>query len=270
MKNLTLLSYLAFGCLIGYNLEAATDEFVTVEKRNVVHKFAKTGQEWVDGFTALQFKDWEEDTFDIFEMVGDKNGIAIDIGAWIGTTSIWLSKNFKHVVAIEADKESVTFLNKNLEASGCTNVTVCNKAISDTNGVVFFGPRAAISDTLNFSTSYAKEESNSKNDYAVASITFDQFIKNYVKNNDADHKITFIKCDIEGGEENILKDVLNFANENNCRVWMSFHYPWWNNKKMTDFKNELAHFYAICPKGDVCEYVDKEPFASVLLIPKRL
>lgn len=270
-KKLMVLSYLSSACIFGSYASESANDYVTVEKRNVVHKFAKMGG-WGDDFTATLFQNWEEDTFDIFEMVADKNGVAIDIGAWIGTTCIWLSKNFNHVIAIEADKESIVFLNNNLAASQCTNVTICDKALTNINGVVFFGPRSAISDSLNFSTSYVKNEQSSKNDYEVSSISFDRFVNQYINENNAikERKVTFIKCDIEGGEEDILKDVLNYANTNNCRVWMSFHYSWWKNKKITDFSSELANFFAICPKGDVCEYIQKNPFGSVLLIPKRI
>lgn len=270
-KALKLSFCLISCCIFGNDVSAFEDVFVTVAKRDVVHRFAKMGGGWVDDFTAYLFRNWEEDTFDTFEMVADKHGIAIDLGAWIGTTSIWLSKNFKHVFAIEADLESLIFLKKNLKASECANLTICDKAITDTNGSVFFGPRLSIRDCLNFSTSYVKNESSSKNDITVSSITFDRLLKEYINLSDAakGHKITFIKCDIEGGEEKILKDVLDFANTNNCRVWMSFHYTWWEKNKITDFKSDFANFYAICPKGDICEHIQKNPFASVLLIPKR-
>lgn len=268
----SILILFALTTFLGVFAAAPADDFVTVEKRNVTYKFAKMGGGWVDEFTALRFKTWEEDTFNIFEMVADKTGVAIDIGAWIGTTAIWLAKNFQHVISVEADKESIVYLNKNLKASGCENITLCDKALTDMNGVVFFGPRASISDSLNFSTSYAKAESNSQNDFQIPSIDFAQFVKQYISENNAlkGGKITFIKCDIEGGEEKILKDLLSYADTHNCRVWLSFHYTWWKNHKITDFKDDLDHFYAICPKGDVCDYIQKNPFASVLLIPKRL
>lgn len=273
MKTFRVLALLCMA--IGYffyDSIHAEDEFVSVEKRGVVHKFAKMNAFWVDDFTAKLFKNWEEDTFDTFEMVADKKGIAIDIGAWIGTTSIWLSKNFDHVIAVEPDKVSLVFLEKNLKASECTNVTICNKAITANSEDVFFGPRASISNSLNFSTSYVKNKRNSINDFKTSSITFDQLVKDYIADNEAlkDKKVTFIKCDIEGGEEGILKDVLNYAYENNCRVWMSFHHTWWTNKKVTDYTAELDKFYAICPKGDACGYIHKHPFGSILLIPKRM
>lgn len=269
--NTLLFFNLWSASIFGETPSEAKDTFVRVEKRGVQHKFAKMGGGWVDDFTALYFKNWEEDTFDTFEMVADKDGVAIDIGGWIGTTAIWLAKNFHHVIVVEADKDSIVFLNKNLDASDCKNVTLCDQALTNANGYVFFGPRSAFSDSLNFSTSHVKEEPSSVNDFKAASINLDTFVSQYISKNDAlkDHPVTFIKCDIEGGEEAILKDVLVYADAHNCRVWMSFHYDWWKEKKITDFESELAHFYAICPKGDVCEYVQKNPFASVLLIPKR-
>lgn len=257
------------------------EEFVTVEKRNVTHKFAKTGNDWVDNFTAKMFQNWEEETFNIFEIVHDKNGIAIDIGAWLGTTAIWLSNHFKHVVAIEADRESVLYLNKNLQASGCNNVKVCDRAITDKEEVVFFGPRNSgevvfhglehsTVDSLNFSTSHVKKESTSKNDFPVSTITFNKLLKEYVSSDRVlkNSRVTFIKCDIEGGEEKILGEVLDYARQNNCKVWMSFHCNWWRDKKITDFKDQFAGFYATCPNSDVCAYIQRNPFASVLLIPK--
>ena len=259
-------------CFFALSSPLLADEFVSVEKRGVPHKFAKMDGGWVDHFTASLFKDWEEDTFDVFEMIADKDGVALDIGAWIGTTSIWLSHNFYHVIAVEADSESTKYLKMNLDESGVTNVTICDKAITDKEGTVFFGPRSAISDNLNFSTSHIKEDSTSKNDYAVTTVTLNQLLKSCYENNPEanTHKITFIKCDIEGGEEKILDEILNYAYKNDCRVWMSFHTCWWKEKKLADFKNSLDNFYAICPKGDVLGFIEKNPLGSVLLIPKRM
>lgn len=259
-------------CLYALCSPLMAEEFVTVEKRGVTHKFAKMDGGWVDQFTANLFKCWEEDTFDTFEMVADKNGVALDIGAWIGTTAIWLSHNFYHVIAVEADSESMKYLKMNLAESGANNVTICDKALTNKEGTVFFGPRSAISDNLNFSTSYVKDSCTSKNDYAVDSLSFQQLLDGCYNNNPAlnHHKITFIKCDIEGGEERILEDVLNYAYKNDCRVWMSFHTCWWKEKKLADYTEILGHFNAICPKGDVIGYIEKNPLGSVLLIPKRI
>lgn len=250
----------------------AEDQFFTVERDGVIHKFAKTDTNWLDSFLEKSFNRWEYDTFEVFQQVADKEGVAIDIGAWMGTTCIWLSKNFANVIAVEADKESVNYLKKNLEASNCKNVIICDKALTGHGKPVVFGARLEMihGDALNGSTSFVKEATNAKCDYLVDSITFKDIVEQYVKPNCHHREITFIKCDIEGGEEPVLEDLLNFAYDHHCKVWMSFHCRWWTNKKISDFSEVFKKFDANCPNNDVIDYVTKQPFASVLFIPKRL
>ena len=93
-----------------------------------------------DYFTRHIFQGWENETFLVFDKVKDKNKIAIDLGAWIGTTAIWLSKNFYHVIAVEGDTKSLECLALNLEAAECENVTVCSQPIYSTSEKVIFGP----------------------------------------------------------------------------------------------------------------------------------
>jgi len=82
---------------------------------------------------------WENGTFKIFNIVKNKHTSALDLGAWIGATTIWLSKNFKHVIAIEADPIACEALVKNLKFSDCDNVEVVNKPIHCENSNVVFG-----------------------------------------------------------------------------------------------------------------------------------
>lgn len=161
LKNLVRVCSLSLFCILAIDLPAE-DEFYTVSKGSVIHKMAKTETPWINEFITSKFPDdWEDDTFAAFEKVKDPNGIAIDLGAWIGTTAIWLSNNFFYVVAIDADSESIKYLEKNLKASGCENVEICNKAISADGKPVIFGPRKSHGDALNGSTSFIKNFSDS-------------------------------------------------------------------------------------------------------------
>lgn len=242
-------------------------DYIVVEKNGVIHKFVRFDPA-TDHFIQNVFLNWENDTFDVFEKVKDSESIAIDIGAWIGTTSIWLSKNFHHVISIEADRLSLKCLEQNLKASECYNISVCNRPIFDSIKEIIFGPRG---NDLNESTSYLKEVSDHEKDYVLKSVTLKQLIHEYVNLNDAlnTHKIAFIKCDIEGGEENILEDVLQFASNNGCKVYMSFHVDWWKSKKITDFSSLFDNFKTNCPIENVCEYVARNPFASLVFEPKK-
>jgi FkbM family methyltransferase len=212
------------------------------------------------------FENWESETFDVFDKVKDKDTIAIDIGAWIGTTSIWLSKNFHHVVAVEADYESIKCLSNNLRASDCKNTTIAPKPVMDVTKKVVFGPRG---DILNESISYMKEKSDNALDYSTYSITFKQLIHDYVyENQDLNNKkISFIKCDIEGGEENILEDVLHFAYTNKCKVYMSFYVSLWQEKKLEEFAYLFKYFKTSCLDENVLEYIKNNPFGSLLFEP---
>jgi FkbM family methyltransferase len=255
-------AYAEFEC----NYDSVSDDnYIVVEKQGVTYKFVKF-DEATDHFVNTYFEGWESETFEAFDKVKDKEGIAVDIGGWIGTTAIWLSHNFHHVVVVEPDRTSLECLRMNLNASKCPNVSICEQAVAGTEQEVIFGPRGSV---LNESMSYIKDKISNENDYAVKSITLKQLCNDYVYDNDDlnSRNISFIKCDIEGGEEDILEDVLQFAYDNKCSVYMSFHLDWWKSKKIADFDHLFNRFKTNCPIVSVSEYVTKNPFASVLFEP---
>ena len=151
---------------------------------------------------------------------------------------------------------------------GLFNVSICDRPILDRTKDVIFGPGG---DVLNESASFVKEISDSEKDYKIKSITFKQLIHDYVYLNDAlcSCKIAFIKCDIKGGEENILEDVLHFAYNNSCKVYISFHLDMWKSKKITDFLYLFKYFDTNSPVKNICEYISNIPSTSILFEPKN-
>lgn len=241
-------------------------DYIAINKKNVLYTFVPFDAV-TDRWVKNVFQNWEPETFDVFDMVKDPQGIAIDIGAWIGTTAIWLAKNFSYVVAVDADRVSLQCLKNNLRASGCENVAVCENPVAEKNKDVIFGPRGA--QALNDSMSCIKEQAYKADDYIVRSITFKQLLQDYVYSNEQlrSKKISLIKCDIEGGEENIIEDILYFAYNNKSKVYLSFHLDWWTSKKIHDFEYLFKFFKTNCPQSDICEYIKKNPFASILFEP---
>ena len=146
-------------------------EDISVVKNGALHTFVQPPE--TEYFTRNLFQNWEQETFQVFEKVKDSEGIAIDLGAWIGTTSIWLSKNFYHVISVEADYKSVESLSQNLSKSNCSNVSICNRPISEIAKIVIFGPSGGRGG-LNESLSTIKTQSNSQLDYPVKAITLKQ------------------------------------------------------------------------------------------------
>lgn len=241
------------------------DESITVIKEGVIHTFVKS-DEGTDHFILNAFAYWEPETFEIFTEVKDPESIAIDLGAWIGTTSIWLANHFYHVIAVEADKVSLEWLQKNLTASECQNVTICDHPVYSTAENVIFGSQT---DRLNESVSCIKNKAGKPDDYVVRSITFNQLVFDYVYADETlkDRKIGFIKCDIEGGEEHILEDLLSFVYYNKARALISFHLEWWKTKKISDFASLFKFFKTDCPYQDIVEYLESHPFESILFEP---
>lgn len=254
------------------NVDLVIKDVHFVKKFDIEHAFAITDSEYVNSFVMHTFHHWEHYTFETFEMVKDKEGVAIDIGAWIGTTGIWLSKNFSNVVCIEADNESIKHLKVNLKLSNCKNAVVCENPISNDCSKLVFGPRNAGGawNNLNHSTSYLKAVSDSKYDYTKKCMTFKQIIYNYTY--DMDKKVTFIKCDIEGGEDVILDDIFHYCLTTGASAYISFHLVWW--KRCVDLQKYVPYFkYFDCYElykqvDDVLTHVRKDQFCSILFRPK--
>ena len=165
-----------------------------------------------DDFWVDKYQSWENETFDIFDSYVKPNTTVIDIGSWFGPTALYLSCLGAKVIAVEADRESVEVLKNNISLNAF-QVKIIDKAIYKYNTGVYFGENIFRNDNLNVNmkanTSQIVSESCMKIKYQTESITFDELLK-YV-----DAEISLIKVDIEGGEEHILRDVLNFCSKYN-------------------------------------------------------
>ena len=49
--------------------------------------------------------------------------------------------------------------------------------------------------------------------------------------------VSFVKVDIEGGEENILNSLFEYGKKYNLEMLISFHYEWWVDKNIQRFSN---------------------------------
>lgn len=178
---------------------------------------------------------WEPETFEIFNYVKCSNKAAVDVGAWIGPTSIWLSNNFKYVISIEPDIVAFNALEKNLQNSGCSNVKTINRPCYSEEIDVVFGTneynKNFEAEGLGSSTSQIKKLKNNIDDRIQKAITL-QHLKSYDFFND----ISFVKVDIEGGEENILNDLFEYAKAYKWKLYISFHCNWWKRKDIYSYR----------------------------------
>jgi FkbM family methyltransferase len=191
--------------------------------------------------TSLSNGQWEKDTFNIVDKCAEEYATALDVGAWIGPISMYLSKKFDKVISIEPDKVAAAALNNNILDNKLTNIEVIEKVLfNETQKEVYFGQNENISDGLGESTSQSRLTPFRDSDYKAPTISFKDIVETY-----KDDRISFVKVDIEGGEENILEDLFNYSKIHNWKVWLSFHYSWWKNKDLRRFQHILGNIKTV-------------------------
>lgn len=201
--------------------------FLDKEKNSDIQSF-----DWfINEFTSEK---WEPITFEVFNKLSDKNKTAIDIGGWIGITSIYLSKKFKNVITIEADTISYNTLLSNIKDNQCDNVKVYNKAFfnSDVKNVFFGINDYNFGSYLGSSTSQTKHSKSSESDYSIETISILDLI------NEVDpYEIGIVKVDIEGGDEDVFRELITVGSKYGWKIWLSFHYGWWKDKNVRRFED---------------------------------
>ena len=185
---------------------------------------------------------WESQTFKIIEKFLDKKYSCIDIGAWIGPTVLYECQLSRHCYAIEPDPiafhelQNNVKLNKNLYSQ----ITLCNFAISNSNGIIKFYNK-----TNEFGNSESSIVERNETNYHVdiKSKTFDQFIQ--------EQSIThcnFIKMDIEGGEFTVLPTMFNYLKMHKPTLLIEFHPHLVDNpiQKLEELRNVLNIYDHLC------------------------
>lgn len=156
--------------------------------------------------TSGEFSQEELDTFFLLANVyfGEQNGIFLDVGANIGTTSLQATKNDRvsEVIAIEPSSENFALLQCNIHLNKLHKIIRAkNAAVSDTNGTVnlVISPVLA-SDNRVSGTSFISTNAQVED---IESITIDTLAE------DCAHEIVFMWVDVQGYEYYVLKGAKN-------------------------------------------------------------
>ena len=147
-----------------------------------------------------------------------KGKIALDIGANIGYSTIYLCKNMKKVIAIEPDKRSRDILLKNIKLHKLNRkVKTYDFAISDINGQEIF----YLSKHSNLSA-FTKNKKHWLKKKIVDTKTLDSL------NTDPN----FIKMDLEGYEVEVIRGGMkSLKRTKNCKILMEIHPAKYNEKR---------------------------------------
>jgi len=206
-------------------------------------------------FWEHTFESFEEETYAVFDKYLRKDKVFIDVGSWIGATTMYGSRKSKHVYCIEADKKAFLDMSRNMALNCEPNYTLLNKAIYHIDNIeINFGKNKFLPNaSLNESTSQIQIDSTSGNDsYAIETISLSSLLKTYEID---PTQISLIKVDIEGGEEYILNDLHKIHKDYKIPLYVSFHVSWWKNKTLDRFDWLTA---------SQKQSIEKEPFVSLL------
>lgn len=161
---------------------------------------------------SVEVGKWEPYTFDILDKYVPLHDNYLDIGAWIGPTAMYAHALCERSFALEPDPVAYSYLRRN--ASG----TLINLAISDYDGLMVLG-----SEELGNSMTRLAAVHPGKQVFEVKCRTLDWLV-----DMEAISGSIFIKMDVEGAEELILRDI-EFFKKHKPTLYLSLHPMWFRN-----------------------------------------
>ena len=209
-------------------------------------------------FWAIYEQGWEDDTHhtldELLKRYSDTNNSYpsfIDVGAWVGPISLWMSDRCPKIVAVEPDPTALLWLRQNVINNNADNILVEASAFGDGNEVVL-----GVKDTGWFGDSMTSSiYSGSSTSVVVPSLTFAQLVDKY----ELDPYNILIKMDIEGGEAEALISNLPFLKEYKPKIHLSFHGPLFEDS--SDYLEKMGYIFS--EMGDTRQV--PEGFESLVL-----
>ncbi len=161
---------------------------------------------------------WEPETFEVFDRYIDGDTVVLDIGAWIGPTSLYAAQKAKSIHAFEPDPAAFEVLEKNLQANADqewkNRLRLHPIAVSPSKGTCRMGSRHEAGDSMS-STLLA--------DSAGAWMAEANTLQGLIAELQLEDEHLFVKMDIEGGEYKLLPAIRSVIDSQPCVLCISFH-----------------------------------------------
>lgn len=167
-------------------------------------------------FWSLFVADWEPMTLKWIKELGNPNKAFLDIGSWIGPTSLWASKFFRTVHAYEPDPVAFKYLEQNAMYNA-HNIRLSNAAITSDGKPVSLFSRGGLGSSM--TSMYTGE----KSDAGAAGMKLSDALRA--------EDFGVIKIDIEGGERLIIDSLVEEMASNPIDLIFAFHYEFFANPR---------------------------------------
>ena len=163
---------------------------------------------------------WEEDTLKIFKEHINSETNFVDIGAWLGVTSLYaLACGCKTIHSVEGNPESYILLKKTIELNNIQHI------IKTKN--ILIGNKNCESVRFGRKTSSASRISET-GEFSVKMQTFTSYIEEIGMH---DYNKAFIKIDIEGSELLIIDQLNDLFSKTKAKIFMALHPVFWESKE---------------------------------------
>ena len=130
------------------------------------------------------------------DLVPDKNGTFLDIGANIGNHSIYLSKHFKRVVSFEPVPRNCWIFKANRHLNRARNVTLVEKGLSSKDGQLYFSSE----DPMQTNTGLQEMRDGTGELETVEIVRGDDVLRELGIND-----VVGVKIDVEGHEPEVIR-----------------------------------------------------------------
>jgi len=198
----------------------------TVTKRG--REFRVEGALSDSDFWSSQYSTWEDLNFAKYDELLTPGCVFVDIGGWNGCTAIYCAQLCSRVVTVECDPHALCLLRQHV-ALNARNVTVVAKAVKgcgQADAACFVGRNVPNCGRLGDSMSQTRSESVYDDDVLVESVSLGQVLRM------AGEPVGCVKVDIEGGEEDLLAELLEYRD---APVMLSLHLHWWRDRNLLRF-----------------------------------
>lgn len=173
-----------------------------------------------------------EQYFDLDIVSCSENEVFVDIGAYIGDTivsysNIFGSKCYKRMYCYEIVPANIEYIQKNVELFQLKDVIIRKKGANSRSGTMYFSSNVLSS----------VNQLSEKGALAVPITKIDD---------DIEEDVTFIKMDIEGGEEEALLGCLEKIRQNHPKLALSAYHNYKDMWKLAQIIYEVDptyHFY---------------------------
>ncbi|MFQ6540247.1 MULTISPECIES: FkbM family methyltransferase [Aphanothece] len=185
--------------------------------------------------------EFEPDMVGLFKALATDSITAIDVGANIGCTSLLFSTLARDVYAFEPSKTTFSFLRKNIERSGATNVHLVNIGLGDKAGEypLTFSP-------TNRSGGFVSNQTLASVGHVTEAINIETMDSICSSLNIP--AVDFIKIDVEGFEASVLRGGKYTIQRNKPTVVLELNHWCLNAFQRTsvpDFLDELRSIFPI-------------------------